>query len=99
MPRENVESALRENDGSAALGPEATAGVLRYVEDGPRREPEEREKVAEIRCSRRSQRLPLGQDGGGGAGSAAARSELGAPVVLPARRLLERDLEHVAHAG
>jgi hypothetical protein len=31
-----------------ALGPEAAADVLRYVEDGPRREPEGREKVAEI---------------------------------------------------
>jgi hypothetical protein len=36
--------------GSAALGPEAAAGDLMVVEDGPRREPEEREKVAEIRC-------------------------------------------------
>ncbi len=38
--RENVDSALRENDGSAALGLEAAAGDLMVVEDGPRREPE-----------------------------------------------------------
>ncbi len=42
--RENVDSALRENDGSAALGLEAAAGDLMVVEDG------RREKVAEIRC-------------------------------------------------
>jgi hypothetical protein len=29
---------------------EAAAGDLMVVEDGPRREPEKREKVAEIRC-------------------------------------------------
>ena len=42
--RENVDSALRENDGSAALGPERGAGVLLYAGA------ERREKVAEIRC-------------------------------------------------
>ncbi len=39
-----------KNVGSVALGPEAAADDLMVAEDGPRREPEEREKVAEIWC-------------------------------------------------
>ncbi len=47
-PRPSDRSAAETAKRSFAA--EAAAGDLMIVEDGPRREPEEREKVAEIRC-------------------------------------------------